>query len=255
MFQEQISSKKKSIHKFPQRRQQGIFQKTRFILPDIFSVQPAFFFDIVGPMKKGMSWLLLILFGTVWGLNELAAGGAFYPANPALGAVWLTAIALLVLAAARALVNRPGSSTLIGVVAALYKAVNTEPFYCHLLGIVFVGLAFDGAAWLFLRGRKEVDLRACCAGIVGAYLGNALFACLMAFVVQSEFWAVPGLEKFKDHLFITGTQVALASAFLVPLGFWAGLRLKTFLGSRPQWAVLAASTSSLALWIVGILSA
>ena len=123
-------------------------------------------------MKKGMPWLWLFLFGTVWGLNELVAGGAFYPANPALGSVWLIAFALLVLAAARAVVNRPGSSTLVGVVAALFKAVNTEPFYCHLLGIVLVGLAFDAAAWLFLRGRKEAGLRACCAGIAGAYLGK-----------------------------------------------------------------------------------
>ena len=92
---------------------------------------------------------LMGLFGTVWGLNELVAGGAFYPAYPALGSVWLIAFAFLVLAAARAVVNRPGSSALIGVVAALYKAVNTEPFYCHLLGIVLVGLAFDAAAWFF----------------------------------------------------------------------------------------------------------
>jgi hypothetical protein len=205
-------------------------------------------------MKNGIPWLLLILFGTIWGLNELVGGGAFYPDLPNLGAVWLTAFALLVLAAARALVNRPGSSTLIGVVAALYKAVNTEPFFCHLLGIVFVGLAFDAAAWLFLRGREKSGLRACGAGLVAAYLGCALFAVLMTFVVQYEFWAAPGLEKFKHHIFLTGTQTALAGAFLVPLGFWAGLRLKTLLGSRPKWAALAASAGSIALWIAGILA-
>ena len=76
----------------------------------------------------------------------------------------------------------------------------------------------------------------------------------MTFVVQSEFWAVPGLEKFKEHLFISGSLAALVGAFLVPLGFWAGLRLKTIAGNRPQWATLAASISSLALWIVGFLA-
>ena len=49
-----------------------------------FSVYPVFFCDIVGPMKKSISWLWLILFGSIWGLNELVGGGAFYPDRPTL---------------------------------------------------------------------------------------------------------------------------------------------------------------------------
>ena len=51
-------------------------------------------------MNKGMPWLWLFLLGTVWGLNELIAGEAFYRADPALGSVWLAAFAFFVLALA-----------------------------------------------------------------------------------------------------------------------------------------------------------
>lgn len=94
-------------------------------------------------MRNIRSWVWLFLFGSLWGICEVLAGEGLLGKEVPYASVWLSAWAFLVLAVARGVVNKLGSSTAVGAIAAIFKLVNAAPFFCHLLGIFMLGLAFD----------------------------------------------------------------------------------------------------------------
>ncbi len=60
------------------------------------------------------TWVLLLMFGSLWGFSEVFAGEFLYSQHIPFASVWLSAFALFVLGLSRGLINRPGSSTVIG---------------------------------------------------------------------------------------------------------------------------------------------
>ena len=203
-------------------------------------------------MRSVRNWLWLLLFGSLWGVVEVGGGEVLYRAGVPQASVFLTAWALFVLAAARGILNRPGASSAVGALAALYKLANAAPFYCHLLGIFFLGLAFDVFASLLLKeGRRASWARASVSGALSAYAGNALFAVLMTFVVRYEYWVGDGLMKFSRHILISGSHAALAACLVVPLGLRLGERGGTFVLSCPRMAMAGAAALTLVAWTLG----
>ncbi|MHC4942303.1 MAG: hypothetical protein ACYTG7_04725 [Planctomycetota bacterium] len=202
-------------------------------------------------MTRVKPWIWLLLFGAAWGMNELVVGGAIYQERLPHAPAWLTAWALFVLAAARMLWPRPGSSTAIGVVAAAFKLIHTEPFYCHLLGIVLLGVAFDFvASFAFKEGRSRL-IPLAVTGMLSAYAGHFLFAALSTWVFQSEYWVAGGWSKIGGHVFITGGYAALMSAVLVPLGYWLGMKMEGLAGRHPQGIFNCAVAAAAVLWVLG----
>ncbi|MFH2000062.1 MAG: hypothetical protein ABIK28_10290 [Planctomycetota bacterium] len=195
--------------------------------------------------------LWLLLFGAAWGLNELLAGGAFYKAHPAAGSVWLVACGVLMLAMARALMNRTGSSLALALIAALFKSVNTQPFVCHILGILFLGLAFEVGFRIFSNSKQSDWVRKALTGAASVYLSQTLFAVVMALVLQSEYWIADHYAKMYDHILVTGSLAALAAACAVPLGNRAGGGLRVWSGCFPAWAMSSAALGTCVLWILG----
>ena len=104
-------------------------------------------------MKNPTTWIYFLFFGALWGVSEVIAGEALYRSDAAFVPVWLTAWALIVLSAARSFNSDFGSSTAIGAIACLFKLTTTTPFYCHLLGIFLLGLAFDIAVTLVIKRK------------------------------------------------------------------------------------------------------
>ena len=204
-------------------------------------------------MSRHLKWLLwIVLFGALWGLNEILAEGAFEGANKAGVTVWLAAWAFLVLAVARAILNQPGSSVCIGALAALFRTVNTGPFICHILGIFLLGVGFDLAATLLMRREKaRGPLRCVLTGVFGVYLGRALFALIITYIVRYEYWVAAGSGKVIDHIFSNGSLAALAAAITVPLGYWIGSNGKRIVENRPRWAYATATAAAVLLWTVG----
>jgi len=194
-------------------------------------------------------WLLF--FGALWGLNEVLGGGTYLSEHKLLASLWLPAFALFVLAAARAVLPFPGTGTALGAVAALFKLINAGPFYCHLLGIFCLGLAFDLVSGLVLEKGKASILRAGLAGLLTVYLGRGLFAVLVTYVFRYGFWADQGISRVLDHTFVMGSLAALAGACLGVAGFEAGKRVKDFASLRPRWAYAGALAASLILWVAG----
>lgn len=198
---------------------------------------------------KNAIWLLFL--GSLWGIGELVGGEALYSSEVPRASLWLTCWALFVLALGRAIFDRPGSSTAISAIASVYRLANAYPFFCHILGILFLGIAFDLAVTLFSRLEHRKPWRWILAGIGAAYGGNALFALIMTYLIRYKYWASAGLPKVLDHIFVSGSIAALAAALLVPLGYAIGARSEPFLLRRPRWSLAGALFLSLVIWIIG----
>jgi hypothetical protein len=207
-------------------------------------------------MKNPKTWIWLVLFGSLWGVAEVVAGEFLWANDIPFPSVWLTAWGFFVLALARGLVPSPGSSAVVGGVATLYKLINASPFYCHLLGILALGVAFDVAATLLLKKETKAVLRRVLTGIIGVYAGSALFSFLITYIIKYDPWVEGGLPKILRHIFVSGSLSAACAAILVPLGIaWGlGAEKSTVSSRRPAWAAAGATVLIVILWAAGQLA-
>ena len=202
-------------------------------------------------MKDKKNWAWLLLFGSLWGISEVAGGGLLYSSEVPLSSIFLAAWALFILAVARGVVNAPGSSTVIGAVATLFKLVNASPFICHLLGIFMLGVAFDIAASLLGRKPRRFSPANMLTGIVGAYGGYALFAVVITYVIRYDIWVAGGLGKVIQHIFVTGSIAAVLASVLVPVGYLLGAGSESQQERRSGWVYAGTLAGVVLLWILG----
>lgn len=205
-------------------------------------------------MRDIKNWAWFLLFGSLWGLSEVAAGGILYAVEIPSSSIFLAAWAFLILAVARGVVDRPGSSTVIGAVAMLFKLVNASPFICHLLGIFMLGLAFDIAATLLGRSGRRFSFRNMLTGIVSAYGGYAFFALSITYIVRYDIWVQGGWPKVAHHMFISGSIAALVAAVVVPIGYYLGTGSLSLQAKRPRWLYAGTMAGVALLWILGRLA-
>jgi len=200
-------------------------------------------------MRLARPLLWIVLLGAAWGLNEVAAAGAETSRYPLVLSVWLAGWAVLVLAAGRALLPWPGSSTCIAAVAALFRLANAEPFYCHLLGVFLLGVAFDLAATIMIKRGERNRMFCSLTGIAALYASNAFFGLLMTYVFRYRFWAAEGSTKLFDHIFISGSLAALAAVLAAPLGYEIGRSGLRIAERSPAWTTAAAAVATAILWV------
>ncbi len=202
-------------------------------------------------MGNKKNWLWFLLFGSIWGMSEVFAGGILYASNTPHSSIFLTAWALFILAAARGIVNKPGSSLAIGAIATLFKLVNASPFICHLLGIFALAVAFDVTASLLLKKERRSVIWKSLTGVVSAYGGYALFALVITYIVRYEIWIAGGWPKVANHIFVGGSIAALAGAVIVPLAYLVGVNSGVLAERRPRLAYSASIAGVVVLWVLG----
>ena len=202
-------------------------------------------------MKDIKNWAWLLFFGSLWGISEVAAGGVLYNNDVPHSSIILTTWALLMLAFARGIVNKPGTSTVIGAVATLFKLVNAAPFICHLAGIFALGVAFDVVFSLIQKKEVKISWKTSLTGIVSAYGGYALFALFITYIIRYSFWVEEGFPKVIDHIFVSGSLAALAAAVIVPLGYKLGIGSEHAVVKRPRWFYTGTLTGAVILWVLG----
>lgn len=202
-------------------------------------------------MKGTKSWMWLLFFGSLWGISEVAGGGILYRINISHSSIILTAVAFFILAIARGIINKPGSSVLIGTIAMLFKLINAGPFICHLLGIFMLGAAFDIFASFLMKKETKISWRSILTGSGSAYSGYALFALTITYIVQYKYWIIGGLPKVLNHIFASGSIAALLAAVVVPLGFMVGLKSESLSSRNPRWLYAGTLASIVIFWIVG----
>jgi hypothetical protein len=201
-------------------------------------------------MKKFKPVMWLFLFGSIWGINEVFLGEILYRNEVQNSSVILTVMALFLLAISRGMINKPGSSALLGTFAVLFRLANTAPSYCHLLGIFLLGATFDVFSSLFVKNKEQAPFRWGATGMLSAFGNNALFALLITYVFRYEYWVVGGFSKVSYHIFIIGSIVAVIAALVVPLGFFVGKNGGTLFARRPRWSYAGTILLSIALWTV-----
>jgi len=202
-------------------------------------------------MRNLKNGLLLLLFGSLWGVAEVFAGDALFSDRVPYAEVWLAAWALFVLAVARGIINKPGTSTIVGAFASVYKAVCAAPFFCHILAIFMLGLAFDIASTLLMKRERKIFFHCSLSGAVSAYSGFALFALAITYLVRYEYWTVGGLAKVLHHIFVSGSFAALAAVVAVPLGYWIGQSGGVVVERRSRWTYAGALVALIILWALG----
>ncbi len=202
-------------------------------------------------MKGTKGWMWVLFFGSLWGISEVAGGGILYGNNISHSSIILAVFAFFILAVARGIINKPGSSVMIGTIAMLFKLINAGPFICHLLGIFMLGAAFDIFASFLLKKERKISWRSILTGSVSAYSGYALFALTITYIVQYKYWIAGGLPKVLNHVFISGSIAALFAAVVVPLGFMVGLKSESLSSRNPRWLYAGTLASIVIFWIVG----
>ncbi len=167
--------------------------------------------------------LTLILFGSIWGLSESVLGNALYAGGVPYASVYLSVIAVAVLALARVFVPRGGSSSLMALVAVAYKSMamytaflGSAFFVCHLLAILVLGGVFDATFTLLERRGWCRTVHRAVAGFALAYVGFAAFGLLITYAFGHPYWIGEGLGKIANYVATRGTITACVSAFLVP---------------------------------------
>jgi len=199
-------------------------------------------------MKISRNWVWVLLFGSLWGMNELFTGELLSSRGVPHYSVILAAWAFFILAVARGVWNKPGSSTMIAAVATLFKLANTAPFICHLAGIFLLGVGFDIVASLLLKKENRITLRSVMTGILGAYAGYSLFAIIITYVIRYHIWVEGGLPKIVNHIFVGGSFAALAAAIVVPVGLLIGRQSTTLPARRPGWTYAGSILITAILW-------
>lgn len=202
-------------------------------------------------MRNFKKWVWFLFFGSLWGISEVVLGGALFESEMPYASIWLTAWAFFVLAIGRGALNKPGSSTVIGAFAALFKLVNAAPYYCHLLGIFLLGFAFDAVSSFLMKHERKISFRSSISGAISAYGGYALFALVITYIVRYEYWTAGGSAKVLHYVFVSGSFAALMAIFLVPLGYWIGSTGEAMVRDRSKWAIAGAVVALVVLWTLG----
>ncbi len=173
--------------------------------------------------KKIIIWILVL--GSAWGLAELFGKELLIGLGLKGTSVWLAAWAILLLAIARGLWNKAGSSSLIGLMAAALKFGGPSTSYCHLLGIASIGIFFDlFASSLLFQGRSQTWRRAL-VGVLTVYAARTFFVLYSVYISQSWRWIEGGSDMAFRHVLGSGSWAALAALVLAPLGFLIGERV------------------------------
>ena len=201
-------------------------------------------------MKKE-HFLAIMFFGGLWGISEAVFGNFLYRVGDVrFVSIPLTVIGLMILSVARVYFPQKGIPTLIAACAMFYKFLNEPFFACHLFGILLLGVAYD-----LIFNFAAVKNRAL-AAVATVFVGHALFALLVTYVVRYDPWVQAGFSKVAWHIFGAGSITAVACAVFVPLAYRLGQRLQNA-ESKPfawQWRPVTGTTSLLALafWAFGV---
>jgi hypothetical protein len=200
-------------------------------------------------MRKRSLLIWVLFFGSLWGISEVVVGKHLFDADVPYASAYISGWAFFILAIARGVMDKPGTSAAIGGIAAVFRLVNAS-YVCHIFGIFLLGVAFDLAFSLLVKKKKKIPIRTGLAGVIGAYSGHLIFALFAAHIIRNPFWVTGGLPKISEHVFISGSFVALASILLVPLGHWIGYKRIPFAVQQSRWVYNGALVFTVIFWVL-----
>lgn len=180
----------------------------------------------------------ILLFGSLWGLAELGLARLDFSAIPT--APLLTAAGIFFMVLSRQVCNIPGSSLLLGTLAAGFKFLNQPFFGCQFAAVLVLAVVFEllftgyrlweknGAA----PSRERLGGFPVARAAATAFLSFSAFVVLARFGLQNPFWIDCGLEKLVRFTILEGSAAALLA---IPSA-WAALKLAPpLLAAEQSW--------------------
>jgi hypothetical protein len=202
-------------------------------------------------MNRLQNWMWFFLLGSLWGVFEGFGGELLFEYNVPFKSVILGVWALFLLGIGRGVVNKAGTSTVIGGFATLYKLANTSPYFCHLVAIFAIGVVFDIFATLLIKKESKSLVRISLTGIFSAYSARLVFALMSIYIFKFQRWIRGGMSYFLGHVFVRGSVAAVLAGVLVPLGYRLGSNGDTLFKKYPKWAYSGALIILIGLWSLG----
>ncbi len=201
-----------------------------------------------------MNWMWILLFGSLIGLNEALIGSFAMPYRSSI----VNAISLAMLVFARLKLPRPGVSTLIVLIAVLFKFNNYHCYSCPFsvqlnapLAMLFMGISFELAASLFMSSKNLRLQNLALSCILTIFLAFGIFGIMNTYVTGH--W---GADKLIEHLLVKATLAAVFSSAIVITVYSLKIRVKLENESvRNKYLINGLlGVVIVALWIVGSLA-
>ncbi|KPJ49523.1 MAG: hypothetical protein AMJ41_02790 [candidate division Zixibacteria bacterium DG_27] len=200
----------------------------------------------------------IILFGSIWGGLEALGIEAMRTANFHPSSPILALIAILLLASARMVFPRAGTTILIALVAAGFKFLSLPSVYfCQLCAVLLTGVVFDLTFTLAERkGWIERLVTLGVVGLVASYINYLAFAFSEAYLFFNPYWTERGVAGLLRWVYTDGSYAAALSFFGIMIGVGLGRRLAPrFL----RWQNLKEKAyarglilTSLGFWLLGL---
>jgi hypothetical protein len=176
-------------------------------------------------MNKRAAVITILAGGLLWGLSEIFLGDVFYRFNIPMRASGLTAIGITILVVARLVLDRPGSSLAVALIAGGLRCLVPKMYICHFVAIALEGCAFDISWTLLGAGDRRSVARAWLSGAIAVYTGFLGFGLISAYGFGFGRWVAAGFPGVIGWTLKAGSTSALLLAGLVPLGIALAKRL------------------------------
>jgi len=203
-------------------------------------------------MSTGRKVLFVVLVGSIWGMLEVLLWDIWHLLDWPHASTALAIVALFCLAAGRRVLDSPGTSLAIALVACLYKFASVAFFACQMTGVLTLAASFELMAFLTKKsGDSESQLRPYLLGLLTVYPAFIAFALLSTFVIRIPFWAETGWSRILPYLGWGALLATIGSTFSAAIGWRIG---KSLLGARAlRWRL--AVPAAVIIWAMAILHA
>ena len=200
----------------------------------------------------------IVLFGSIWGGLEalgieITRSVGFRSSSPILALV-----GIMILACARMVVRKPGSTFAIGVIAAGVKLLGlSQILFCQVFAVVAQAAVFDLA--FSLAEKKDWLSRPVHLGLVGflgSYVNYVVFSLSQAYIFSNPWWTERGLSGIFNWVFSSGSVAAALSFLGIIVGVSLGRKMAP---AFARWQVISEKAysrgvllASLGFWLLGI---
>jgi len=200
----------------------------------------------------------IILFGSIWGGLEALGIDIMRKVGLHSTSPILAFIGILILAAGRMLIRKPGSTLAIGVIAAGIKFLGlSQILFCQIFAVVAQAAIFDLA--FSLAEKKDWLSRPIhlgLLGLVGSYINYTVFSLSQAYIFANPYWTERGLSGLFSWVFTEGSYAAILSFLGIIIGVSLGRKA---VPGFTRWQAIGEKAysrgvivASLGFWLLGI---
>jgi len=177
-------------------------------------------------------FLLVLLFGVVFGMLELFGRDALRAAGVEHKSALLYGIGIIILYASKRVVHFAGSVAIMALIAGVIKTASSHFYPCQVAAVMINGVVFD-IFYSTFKGRLDSSLvwRTVAAPVI-VYVSYAAFAILAAFILREGSWGTDGWAGVRSYLFTSAVTASLYSIVTIHLGYYLGNALRLFVPVR-----------------------